>query len=97
MRKQRKFTQEFKRQAVTRTINRDLSVLEVTRHLDIGANLLRKWKQSLETEGGQAFPGNGRLSPEQDELRRLREEYRPLKRQRNLLIKATALFAKESR
>ena len=97
MRKRRKFTQEFKRQAVAMIVDQGLSVSEVARDLDVGVNLLRKWKQQLEAEGDQAFPGNGQLSPEQEELRRLREENRQLKMERDILKKATAFFAKESR
>ena len=72
---------------MTRIVDQDLSVSEVAGYLEVSANLLRKWKQRLETEGDQAFPGNGKLSPEQDELRRLREEYRPLEGERDLLKK----------
>ena len=87
MRKRRKFTQEFKRQAVTMIVDQGLSVSEVARDLDLGVNLLRKWKQPLEAEGDQAFLGNGKLGPEQEELRRLREEVRQLKRERDILKK----------
>lgn len=87
MRKRRKFTQEFKRQAVAMIVDQGLSVSEVARDLDVGVNLLRKWKQQLEAEADQAFPGNGKLSPEQEELRRLREEVRQLKRERDILKK----------
>lgn len=97
MRKRRKFTEEFKRQAVAMIVDQGLSVTEVSRDLDVGVSLLRKWKQQVEAEGEQAFPGNGKLSPEQEELRRLREENRQLKMERDILKKATAFFAKESR
>lgn len=97
MRKRRKFTEEFKRQAVAMIVDQGLSVTDVSRDLDVGVSLLRKWKQQVEAEGEQAFPGNGKLSPEQEELRRLREENRQLKMERDILKKATAFFAKESR
>lgn len=97
MRTRRKFTQEFKRQAVAMIVDQGLSVSEVARDLDVGVNLLRKWKHQLEAEGDRAFPGNGQLSPEQEELRQLREEVRQLKMERDILKKATAFFAKESR
>ena len=82
---------------MTRIVDQGLSVWEVARDLNGGANLLGKWKQRLETKGDQGFPGNGKLSPEQDELSRLREEYRLLKRERELSKKAMVFFAKESR
>jgi len=45
----------------------------------------------------QAFPGQGRMKPEQVEIARLRREVLKLKAERDILKKATAYFAKESR
>lgn len=97
MRKRRTFTAEFKQQAVAMIVEQGLSVAEVAADLEVNPNLLRKWKLQLETEGDAAIPGNGKLTPEQEELRRLREENRQLKMERDILKKATAFFAKESR
>ena len=51
----------------------------------------RCWRQlapqQLEAECDQAFPGNGKLGPEPKELRRLREEVRQLKMERDILKK----------
>jgi transposase len=46
---------------------------------------------------GQAFRGNGKLTSEQVEIRRLREENRRLKMEKEILKKATVFFAKETR
>jgi len=53
--------------------------------------------KKFEAEGAEAFPGKGCLKPEDEELRRLREENRRLRMERDILKKATAFFAKESR
>jgi transposase len=42
--------------------------------LDLHVNVLRKWKRAMEANGSTAFPGQGRQSPEQEELPRLRQE-----------------------
>jgi transposase len=58
--------------------------------------LLRRWKLTLDTEGQDAFPGHGNLPPAEDELRRLKAEVARLKAERDILKRATALFARES-
>lgn len=65
-------------------------------------NLLRSWKrQALErsaaSAGGEIFPGNGKLTSQDEELRRLRRELAVTRQERDFLKKATAFFAKESR
>jgi transposase len=58
--------------------------------------MLGRWKREAETQGHGAFPGQGHQGPEQEELRRLREENKRLKLEREILKKAAAFFAKES-
>ena len=94
--RRRQFSREFKVQAVKMVTEQGLSVSEVARDLDVNPNLIRKWKQKLIDEGVEAFPGNGRLSAEQEEIRKLREENRQLRMERDILKKATAFFAKEN-
>ena len=53
--------------------------------------------KKFEAEGAEAFPGKGCLKPEDEESRRLREENRRLRMERDISKKATAFFAKESR
>lgn len=58
--------------------------------------MLGRWVQEFQADEHDSFRGNGNLTREQDELRRLREENRRLKLEREILKKATAFFAKES-
>jgi transposase len=58
--------------------------------------MLGRWVQEFQTDQEDAFRGNGNLTPEQEELRRLREENRRLKLEREVLKKAAVFFAKES-
>lgn len=97
MTKRRTFSREFKVQAVKMITEQGLSVQEVARDLDVGANLLRRWKRQLAADQQQAFPGQGQLPADQEELRRLREENRRLRMERDILKKATAFFASENK
>jgi transposase len=93
----RKYSREFKIEAVRMITQLNLSVAEVARDLDVSGTVLRRWKKELASGGEQAFPGNGKLTGEQEELRKLREENRQLRMERDILKKATAFFAKESK
>jgi transposase len=92
----RSFTPEFKIAAVQLVTGKGYSFAEAARSLDISENLLRKWKQTLEAQGVQAFPGHGQLPPLEEELRRLRAENKRLLMERDVLKKATAFFAAEA-
>jgi transposase len=98
-RKRRSYTREFKLEAVKLITEKGYSVAEAGRSLDIGETLLRSWKQALEKEGEQgeqAFPGHGKLTPLEEELRQLRADNKRLQIERDILKKATAFFAKDA-
>jgi transposase len=61
--------------------------------------MLRKWRRQV-TAAAQprdAFPGHGQLTSQDEEVRRLRREVAVLREEREILKKAAAFFAKESR
>lgn len=91
--KRRKYTREFKIEAVGLVTKQRYSVREAAESLGVSSNSLRMWKKAFEQEGNNAFPGNGKLSPADDEVRRLIEENRRLRMERDILKKATAFFA----
>ena len=95
-RKRRVYTPEFKAEAVKLVTEQGYSVAEAARSLGLGETLLRNWKHALDTQGEQAFPGHGKLPPVEEELRRLRAENKRLLAERDILKKATALFAREA-
>ena len=95
-RRRRTYTNEFKVEAVKLITEKGLSVAEAARSLDIGETLLRSWKAALDLKGPDAFPGNGRLNPHEEEIRRLRAENKRLLMERDILKKATAFFAREA-
>jgi transposase len=88
----RKYTAEFKAEAVKLVTDEGYSISQAARNLDINANMLARWKQQLTGESAKSqLPVD-----EQEELKQLREEVRQLKLEKEILKKATAFFAKES-
>jgi transposase len=94
--KRKQFPQQFKIDAVKLVTEQGYKVSEAARNLGIHHSSLRRWKKQFETNGPQAFPGKGHMSPEKDELYRLRKEVKKLQMEREILKKAAAFFAKES-
>ena len=97
MSQKRTYSLEFKLEAVKMITEQGLSIREVAGDLGIDRTMLRRWKQKFEEEGIHAFPGQGNLSPEQEEIRRLQEENRQLRMERDILKKATAFFAGQNK
>ena len=92
----KQYTKEFKLDAVRLVTEQGYTRAEAARNLGLNANMLGRWVQELQADEAEAFRGNGKLTAEQQELRRLREENRRLKLEREVLKKAAAFFAKES-
>ena len=95
-RRRRTYTSEFKVEAVNLVTQKGYSVAEACRSLDICESLLRSWMAAHQEKGADAFPGHGRLSPQEEEIRRLRAENQRLLAEREVLKKAAAFFAREA-
>jgi transposase len=94
--RRRKFSREFKIEAVKLVKQRGVSAAQVARDLDVHENVLRKWIKEFGSDAAQAFPGQGQMKPEQQEIERLRREVNKLRAERDILKKAAAFFAKEA-
>ena len=84
----RKFSREFKLEAVKLVRERGVSVSQAARDLDLHENVLRKWVREQQADPGSAFPGHGVMKPEQQEIERLRRELARMKAERDILKKA---------
>jgi transposase len=93
----KKYSKEYKLDAVSLVLDQGYTVTEAANSLEINRSVLKRWIKEFESDDGQAFRGNGKLTPEQAEIRRLKEENRRLKMEKEVLKKATVFFAKETR
>ena len=89
----RAYDREFKLEAVRMASEPGVTATEVERRLGIGQGVLSRWKRQLKKDREQAFPGKGHLKPDDDELRRLKRECERLRRERDILKKAVAIFS----
>ena len=98
MAKKRKYySKQFKIDAVKLVTEQGYNVSEAARNLGIHHTSLRHWKKQFETDDKQTFPDIGHIIPEKEELYRLRKENKRLRMERDILKKATAFFANESK
>jgi len=97
MQERKRYSKEFKLDAVSLVNDQGYSRAEAARSLGLNANMLGRWVKEFNQGDGHAFRGNGRLTPEQAELRKLREENRRLKMEKDILKKATVFFARETK
>lgn len=90
--KRRRFTSEFKAEAVRLVATGGRPLSQIARELGINEQVLRNWKRQAGGDGSSPdhFARN-------DEIRRLRRELARITEERNILKKATAFFANESR
>ncbi len=93
----KKHTREFKLEAVRLCQQSGVSAAQVARELGVAKSLIYKWRTELEADSANAFPGKGRLKPLDEENKRLQRELARVTMERDILKKATAFFAKESR
>ena len=97
--KRRQFTREFKLEAVRLVADGKQSIAKVAGKLGIRPDMLRAWKRQVEGRpreaGKNLFPGHGKATGEEQELKRLRREVERLEQERDFLKKAAAYFAKE--
>ena len=90
----RKFTPEFKAEAVKLCGEPGQSIGKVARSLDLTETALRSWVRQAAVDAGNGSSG-ALTTAEKQELTALRRENRQLKMEREILRKATAFFARE--
>jgi transposase-like protein len=88
----KKYSKEFKLEAVRLLESGTKPGHEIERDLGIGSGQIYRWRKQLAVDGERAFPGNGKSRDE--ELAALRKENKELREERDILRKATAIFSR---
>jgi transposase len=91
----RKFSREFKIEAVRLVTDRGVAVAQAARDLDVAESMLRRWMRELTATPVAAFPGNGQMRSDLAEISALKKEVARLRAERDILKKAAAFFARE--
>jgi transposase len=93
----KQYTREFKLDAISLVLEQGYKQAEAARSLDINVNMLGRWIKEHQHDEGQSFRGNGKLTPEQEEIRQLKGQVKRLEMDKDILKKATVFFAKETK
>ena len=91
------FSREFKTEAVRLVRERGVKISQAAQDLGIHENVLRNWVKAFDADPVQAFPGRGKMKPDDADVARLKRELAKTKAERDILKKAIAYFAKEPR
>ncbi|MBM3313683.1 transposase [candidate division WOR-3 bacterium] len=91
------YTREFKLNAIRLTTEGGVPVTRVARDLGVNENTLHRWRQQLREDPQGAFPGRGRLRPQDEELWQLRRDNRRLRQENTFLKRAAVWLAREAR
>ena len=93
----KKYAKEFKLDAVSLVLDQGYTQAKAGRSLGLNSNMLGRWIREYQSGDGRAFRGNDALTPEQEEIRKLKTHVRQLEMEKEILKKATVFFAKETR
>ena len=95
MGRRKRYSAEFKREALRRANEPGVTDVLVAEELGINTQQLRRWRKALEQDGNEAFPGQGKSRDE--EITRLKRKLAKVEQERDFLKEAAAYFAKESK
>jgi len=93
MERRRKFSDEYKREAVQMALQPGVTKSQVARELGVNANLLGRWCRDYQANGAAAFPGQGK--PRDEEMASLKRDLSRVKKERDFLREAATFFARE--
>ena len=93
----RKYTDQFKQDAVKLVTEQGYRLSEAARNLGVDVSVLRRWFKGRGTAQPDIPKSSRQMTPEQEEIKKLREENQRLRMEREILKKAAAFFANESK
>jgi transposase len=93
----KQYSKEFKLDAISLVLEQGYSRSEAARSLEIKPDLVGRWVREHQGDDGQAFRGNGKLTDEQQEIRKLKAQVKRLEMEKSILKKATIFFAAQTK
>ena len=88
-----KYDREFKLEAIRLSSEEGARATDVERRLGLSQGIISRWKRQQDDEGADAFSGKGHLSVPDEQVRHLQRENDRLRRERDILKKALAIFS----
>ena len=83
----KKYSKEFKLDAVSLVTEQNYTRSEAAKSLGINPNMLGRWAKESVSDDGHAFRGNGKLTPKQEEIRTLKAQVKRLQMEKDTLKK----------
>ena len=93
----KRFDPEYKKEIVRLVEELGKSPVEVAKDINVSTQSVRRWVKQYGTHGSDAFPGKGKLHPEDEEIRKLKKCNKDLEEENAILKKAMGIFAKDGR
>ena len=97
MSKRNKYPKEFKLDAFSLVLEQGYTRADAAKSLGINSNMLGRWIKEAESDDGQSFRSNGKLTEEQEQIRALQKRVKRLEMEKDILKKATVFFAAETK
>ena len=94
---QGEYSRAFKEEAVRLAFEEKRGVTQTARDLDVSKSAIYRWRNELNEDGADAFPGKGKQSDKDAEIRRLKRQLHEAQMENEILKKATAIFARTKR
>ena len=91
------YSKEFKLDAVSLVLDQGYTRTDAAKSLGINTNMLGRWVKEHQADDGLAFRGKGKLTPDQEEIKKLKTRVKRLEMEKEILKKATVFFAAETK
>lgn len=93
----KKYSREFKLDAVSLVLEQGYTRVEAARSLDINPTMLGRWIKEQADDNDQAFRGHGKMTAEQQQIKDLQAQVKRLQMEKEILKIATKFFAAETK
>ncbi len=94
MSSKREFSVEYKKEIVKLVTEQGKKATHVARDIGVSEVIIRRWVKEYGVHGNDAFPGKGKLKPDDEELRVIKKRMADLEEENAILKKAICIFTK---